>query len=170
MTIFELVRQEVTAKQAAELYGLKIDRAGRGFCPWHDDGKHAALQFFDDGYCYCHSCHQYGDATALVAQMFGKTDKAAAEQIKRDFHLDQPVDNRPDPNTKLRRKEKQQRKALENHRWNKLCEAVQEADVRLAQYTPETADAEFDMILAIRCRADQELNLMWEDMQSGRTR
>ena len=106
----------------------------------------------------------------MVAQMFGKTDKAAAEQIKRDFHLDQPVDNRPDPNTRLRRKEKQQRKALENERWNKLCEAVQEADERLAQYTPETADAEFDMILAIRCRADQELNVMWEDMQSERTR
>ena len=66
MTIFELIREEVSARQVAELYGLRFDKSGRGFCPWHDDGKHAALKFFDDGRgCYCHACHMHGDAVSL---------------------------------------------------------------------------------------------------------
>lgn len=170
MTVFELVRQEVTSKQAAELYGLRIDRAGRGFCPWHDDGEHAALQFFGDGGCYCHSCHKSGDAVDITAKMLGLPMKEAAERLRKDFHLDTPTDDRPDPSTKFRAKQRQEAKAAFNKRWGYLCDVVREADARLAQYTPETADTTFDVILAARCKADQELNLMWEEMRNGRSR
>ena len=37
MTVFELVKQEVTAEDVARLYGLKFGRSGRATCPWHDD-------------------------------------------------------------------------------------------------------------------------------------
>lgn len=173
MTIFELIHEEVTARQVARLYGMRFDRSGRGFCPWHDDGKHAALKFFDDGsHCYCHACHQYGDTVSLAAQMLGITDIEAAERIKADFHLDQPVDRRPDPSTMARRRRKRdeeaERKAAINKRWGYLCDVVHEADARLSTYTPETIDAEFDVILSARCKADLELNLLWEDMRSGR--
>ena len=162
MTIFELVRQEVTAKQAAELYGLRFDRTGRGFCPWHDDGRHAALQFFPDGGCYCHSCHQYGDATALVAQMFGLSEKQAAEQIRRDFALNAPVSARPSPTTKYKADARKTARDTFNARWGYLCNVVREADAKLAKYTPETIDAEFDLILAARAKANEELDVMWE--------
>ena len=168
MTLLELVRREVTAKQAAELYGLKIDRAGRGFCPWHNDGKHAALQFFPDGHCYCHSCHKHGDATDITAQILGIDIKAAAEQLRKDFHLDAPVDRRPDPETKLRKARERDEKAAMNARWAKLCDRVRELDARLALYTPDTIDAEFDRLLVAKCKAETELDLMWEDMRRGR--
>lgn len=168
MTIFELVRQEVTARQAAELYGLKFDRSGRGFCPWHNDGRHPALQFFPDGRCYCHSCHQYGDSTAITAQMLGLSEKAAAERIYQDFKLDMPFDRRPDPATKTKAQRQRDAKEALNRRWGHLCDVVREADARLAKYTPETADAEFDMILAAKCKAETELDILWEGMARGR--
>ena len=169
MTVFELVRQEITAKQAAELYGLKFDRTGRGFCPWHDDGRHAALQFFADGGCYCHSCHAYGDAIDITAAMLGLRPKSAARLLYKDFNLNQPVDNRPDPSSKLKAKQKRDAKAAFNKRWNYLCDVVREADARLATYTPETIDAEFDLLHAARAKADTELDLMWENTKYGRT-
>ena len=169
MTIFEQIRQEVTAKQAAAMYGLRIDRSGRGFCPWHDDGRHAALQFFDDGHCYCHSCHQHGDATALVAQMLGVGAKEAAEQIRRDFALNGPVSARPSKTTKIKAEARKAARGAFTARWCHLCDVVREADAKLATYTPETADAEFDMILAARCKANEELDIMWEESKYERT-
>ena len=161
MTVFELVRQEITAKQAAELYGLRFDRAGRGFCPWHEDGKHAALQFFPDGGCYCHSCHAYGDAIDITAVMLKLKPKLAAWLLYKDFHLNQPVDRRPNPETKRRAQQQRDAKAEFNKRWGYLCDVVHEAKAKLAKYTPETIDAEFDMLLSVMAKADTELDLMW---------
>ena len=169
MTIFEVVRNEVTSRQAAELYGLKMDRAGRGFCPWHNDGKHAALQFFPDGGCYCHACHQYGDAADLVAQMLGISPMRAAWQIYRDFHLNQPVDNRQNPETKAKMLRERNARAELAQRYSEMCEVVREADERLKQYTPDNADTEFDIILAAKAKAEQELNLLWEDLKREHT-
>lgn len=169
MTLFELVRQEVTAKQAAELYGMKFDRNGRGYCPWHDDGRHPALSFDKNGWCHCFVCHTNGDAIMLTAQMLGIPLVDAAKRIKKDFHLDKPVDRRPSPSTKLRAKKRRDAKANFDRWWGNLCDVVHEADERLAEYTPETIDAEFDLILAARCRANQRLDVMWERMQDGRT-
>ena len=164
MTIFELVRQEVTAEDAARLYGLKFDRAGRGFCPWHNDGKHAALQFFDDGGCYCHSCHQHGDATAITAQMLGVTAKDAAERLRQDFHLDTPTTSRPDPTTKAKAKQRRGENERFNRRWGFLCDVVHEADAELPQYDRGTAwdNPRFVAVLKARARADEQLNQMWE--------
>ena len=162
MTVFELVRQEITAKQAAELYGLRFDRAGRGFCPWHEDGKHAALQFFPDGGCYCHSCHAYGDAIDITAAMLKLKPKLAAWLLYKDFHLNQPVDRRPNPETKRRVQQQRDARAEFNKRWCYLCDVVHEAKAKLAAYTPETIDAEFDMLLSVMAKADTELDLMWE--------
>ena len=164
MTIFELIRQEVTAEAAAKLYGLKFDRAGRGFCPWHNDGRHAALQFFDDGACYCHSCHQHGDATAITAQMLGVTPKDAAERLRHDFHLDTPTSSRPDPTTKAKARQRRDENERFNKRWGFLCDVVHEADAELPRYNPETAwdNPRFVAVLKARARADEQLNQMWE--------
>lgn len=165
MTIFEAVRGEVSSKQAAALYGLRIDHAGRGFCPWHDDGQHAALQFFPDGGCYCHSCHEYGDAIDLTAQMLKIRPKDAAWRLYRDFHLNMPVDSRPNPETKMKMQRERDERQKMAERYSRLCEVAREADERLAKYTPETADSEFDLLLDAKAKADTELNVLWENMK-----
>ena len=80
--LFDAIRQRVTARQAAEAYGLSISRGGRALCPWHDDHK-PDLAFYGPR-CYCHACHAGGDAVALTAQLHGLTMVEAAQKIKAD--------------------------------------------------------------------------------------
>ena len=37
MNIFETVKQSVTTRQAAERYGIRVERNGMCRCPFHDD-------------------------------------------------------------------------------------------------------------------------------------
>ena len=51
MGLFDSVRTAVTARQAAERYGLQFDRAGRrARCIWHSPDRHPSLSF-KGGYC-----------------------------------------------------------------------------------------------------------------------
>ena len=37
MTLFELVKQTIHVRDAAEHYGLQVNRSGMCRCPFHDD-------------------------------------------------------------------------------------------------------------------------------------
>ena len=37
MNVFEAVKQSVTTRQAAEHYGIKVNRNGMCVCPFHND-------------------------------------------------------------------------------------------------------------------------------------
>ena len=37
MNIFEAVKGKVTARQAAEMYGIQVSRHGMAVCPFHND-------------------------------------------------------------------------------------------------------------------------------------
>ena len=37
MNVFEAVKQNLTTRQAAELYGIPVNRHGMAVCPFHND-------------------------------------------------------------------------------------------------------------------------------------
>ena len=43
MNVFESVKENVTARQAAEMYGIRVNRNGMACCPFHDD-KHPSMK------------------------------------------------------------------------------------------------------------------------------
>ena len=49
MNIFQVVKENVTARQAAEQYGLKVNKNGMVCCPFHDD-RHPSMKV-DKGFC-----------------------------------------------------------------------------------------------------------------------
>lgn len=59
MNVFEVVKENVTARQAAEAYGLKVGRTGMACCPFHSD-KSPSMKL-DERY-YCFGCGVTGDA------------------------------------------------------------------------------------------------------------
>ena len=67
MNIFETVKAAVTVRQAAEHYGLKINRSGMICCPFHDD-RHPSLKLNED-YFYCFGCGAKGDVIDFVARL-----------------------------------------------------------------------------------------------------
>jgi len=85
--LFHLVKESVTARQAAEAYGLKVNRSGMCRCPFHGD-QNPSMKL-DERY-YCFGCGVTGDAIDLTAKLFGINTKAAAEKLAADFGIVSP--------------------------------------------------------------------------------
>lgn len=84
MRSFEELTMHVTARQAAEAYGLKPDRRGMVRCIFHLD-KEPSMKV--DERFYCFGCGRTGDAIDLTAQLFGSDLREAAEKLAEDFGL-----------------------------------------------------------------------------------
>ena len=65
--LFQTVKQNVTARMAAERYGLKPDRSGMVCCPFHAD--HIPSMKVDERF-YCFGCGASGDVIDLAAGIF----------------------------------------------------------------------------------------------------
>ena len=87
MTIYETIKAAISVKQAAEHYGLKVNRNGMACCPFHND-RHPRLKLNED-YFFCFACGAKGDVIDLVARLFGLTNLQAAQQLASDFGLNQ---------------------------------------------------------------------------------
>ncbi len=84
LSIFSEVKEYLTAKQAAEYYGLKVRRNGIACCPFHDD-KHPSMKI-DKNY-HCFACGAGGDAVDYASRMFGLSQYDAALKLIEDFQL-----------------------------------------------------------------------------------
>ena len=76
MDLFKAVKENVTARQAAALYGLEIAENGMAHCPFHDD--HTPSLKLDKRY-YCFGCHATGDAIDFVSAYLQLSPLEAAD-------------------------------------------------------------------------------------------
>lgn len=90
MSLFKEVKASVTARQAAERYGLKVNRAGMACCPFHDD-RNPSMKL--DERFYCFGCGATGDAVDMTARLLDLSPKEAAVQLASDFGFDYPGDH-----------------------------------------------------------------------------
>ena len=86
MSIYEFVKANVTVPQAAEHYGVEVQRNGMCRCPFHDD-RHPSMKLNKD-YFYCFGCGATGDVIDFVARLFGLSSYEAAKKLAYDFGLD----------------------------------------------------------------------------------
>ena len=84
MSLFNTVKANVTTRQAAEFYGLKINRYGMCVCPFHSD-KNPSIKI--DNRFHCFACGEDGDVIDFVSKYFGLSLKDAALKICDDFHI-----------------------------------------------------------------------------------
>ena len=85
MTIYETIKAAVPMKQAAEHYGLKVNRNGMACCPFHHD-RHPSLKLNED-YFFCFGCGAKGDVIDLVARLFDLSGYEAAQRLVADFGI-----------------------------------------------------------------------------------
>ncbi len=139
MSIFEIAKTNISLLEAAQVYGIDVNRHGKALCPFHND-RHPSLFVADDHY-YCFACGEHGDVIDFTAKLFGLSLKEAAEKLIADFHLD--PDKPPTAATLHARKIKTDAQKLrENER---LCVFVLSAyRNRLEEwkktYAPQTPD------------------------------
>lgn len=128
MNVFEAVKQSVTTRQAAELYGIRVNRAGKTNCPFHND-RTPSMKV--DKRFHCFGCGADGDVIDFTEQLYGIDAKSAAEKLAADFQI---------PYTHHKRKElvkKPVRKKSEEQMYRELearCFRVLSAYFHLLRY------------------------------------
>lgn len=85
MSIFETVKAAVTPKQAAEAYGIRVQRSGMCRCPFHDD-RTPSMKLYEDHY-HCFGCGATGDVVDLVSRYFCIGPYEAAKKLASDFRI-----------------------------------------------------------------------------------
>ena len=85
MSTYARIKQTVTTRQAAQMYGLSVNRSGMTRCPFHED--HNPSMKVDDRF-YCFGCHASGDVIDFTARLFGISLKDAAKKLSEDFGID----------------------------------------------------------------------------------
>lgn len=86
MTLFELVKQNICVPDAAEHYGLQVNRNGMCSCPFHED-RHPSMKL-NKRYFYCFGCGATGDVIDFTARLYNLSPKEAAEKLAQDFGID----------------------------------------------------------------------------------
>ena len=136
--LFEVVKQSVTVREAAEMYGIAVGRGGMACCPFHDD-RHPSLKLNED-YFYCFGCGATGDVIDFTARLYDLSPKEAAEKLAQDFGLS--YDSKaPLRRSYVRQKsEAQVRKEKREHGWRVLTDYYHLLRKWEADYSPKTPD------------------------------
>ncbi|WP_418732849.1 LPD16 domain-containing protein [Dysosmobacter sp.] len=136
-SVFEVVKQSVTAREAAELYGIAVGRGGMACCPFHDD-RHPSMKV--DTRFHCFGCGADGDVIDFTARLYGLSPKEAAEKLAQDFGLS--YDSKaPSRRSYVRQKsEAQARKEKREHSWRVLTDYYHLLRKWEADYSPKTPD------------------------------
>ena len=69
MNVFGTVKTSINTREAAERYGVEVNRHGKALCPFHND-RNPSL-FVDDDHYHCFACGEHGDVIDFTAKLFG---------------------------------------------------------------------------------------------------
>ena len=136
-SVFEVVKQSVTVREAAELYGIAVGRSGMACCPFHDD-RHPSMKV--DARFHCFGCGADGDVIDFTARLYDLSPKEAAEKLAQDFGLS--YDNKAPPRRSYVRQksEAQVRKEKREHGWRVLTDYSHLLRKWEADYSPKMPD------------------------------
>ena len=66
-SVFEAVKQSITVREAAQMYGIEVNRSGMACCPFHDD-KNPSMKLNEE-YFYCFGCGAGGDVISFIMKI-----------------------------------------------------------------------------------------------------
>ena len=118
MNLFQNVKYGVNCREAAERYGVSINRQGKALCPFHND-RHPSLYVADDHF-YCFACCAHGDVIDFAANFFDLPLYEAAQRLAADFGVDA---NQP-PTKEVLEKRRQKAEAQQLMENERLCVSV----------------------------------------------
>lgn len=142
MSIFETVKATVSVRQAAEYYGLKLNRNQMVSCPFHND-RSPSMKLNED-YFYCFGCGAKGDVIDFVARLFDLTSLQAAQKLAYDFGIDP---DKPPAAAVLQKPKYPLAKAFqkeEMHCQRVLCDYLHLLERWKVQYTPKAPEDTID--------------------------
>ena len=146
MNVFEAVKQSVTTRQAAERYGIRVNRNGMCVCPFHND-KNPSMKV--DRRFHCFACQADGDTVDFVSRLFGLPVREAAVKIADDFGIGYDGGREPTVRPKARVPTQEQLyKAEEARCYRVLTDYFHLLRTWRTQYAPQSSDEEPDPLFA----------------------
>lgn len=85
MDLFTQIKMAVSVKEAAEYYGLEVNRGSMICCPFHAD-RTPSMKLNED-YFYCFGCGAHGDVIDLAARLFNLSGYDAVKKLATDFGM-----------------------------------------------------------------------------------
>lgn len=82
--MYESIKAAVTARQAAESFGVTVDRSGMAACPFHED-RTPSLKL-DQRY-YCFGCGATGDVIDFTARLLNVSNSDAVQILADKFGI-----------------------------------------------------------------------------------
>ena len=70
--LFEVVKESISAREAAQLYGIEVRRNGMACCPFHDD-KNPSMKV--DTRFHCFGCGADGDVIDFTSRLYDLSPK-----------------------------------------------------------------------------------------------
>lgn len=143
MNVFEAVKQSVTARQAAEHYGIRVQRNGMAVCPFHND-KNPSMKL--DKRFHCFGCGADGDVIDFTARLFELGLKEAAEKLADDFSVTYDSRGRASPKQPIQAKLAQIKQSRQEGRdcYRVLCEYLHSLYEWKERYAPKPEDTEWN--------------------------
>ena len=137
-SVFEAVKQSVTVREAAQIYGIEVNRSGMACCPFHDD-KNPSMKLNEE-YFYCFGCGATGDVIDFTARLYNLSPKEAAEKLAQDFGL--AYDSQAPPRRRYvrRKSEAQKFKEDRDHAFRVLADYFHLLRKWETDYTPKTPE------------------------------
>ena len=137
-SVFEAVKQSITVREAAQMYGIEVNRSGMACCPFHDD-KNPSMKLNEE-YFYCFGCGATGDVIDFTARLYNLSPKEAAEKLAQDFGL--AYDSQAPPRRRYIRQKTEAQKFKEDrdHAFRVLADYFHLLRKWETDYTPKTPE------------------------------
>ena len=137
-SVFEAVKQSVTVRETAQMYGIEVNRSGMACCPFHDD-KNPSMKLNEE-YFYCFGCGATGDVIDFTARLYNLSPKEAAEKLAQDFGL--AYDSQAPPQRRYVRQKTEAQKFKEDrdHAFRVLANYFHLLRKWETDYTPKTPE------------------------------
>ena len=137
-SVFETVKQSITVREAAQMYGIEVNRNGMACCPFHDD-KNPSMKLNEE-YFYCFGCGATGDVIDFTARLYNLSPKEAAEKLAQDFGL--AYDSQAPPRRRYVRQKSEAQKFKEDrdHTFRVLADYFHLLRKWETDYTPKTPE------------------------------
>lgn len=85
MSVFALVKDNINIVDAAQRYGVAVDRSNKAVCPFHGD-SHPSMSF-KNGRFTCFACGARGDVIDLVGRLIQSSAIDTVKELNASYQL-----------------------------------------------------------------------------------
>lgn len=165
MNVFEAVKQNLTTRQAAEMYGIRVSRHGMAVCPFHND-KNPSMKV--DKRFHCFACQADGDAVDFVSRLFGLPGKEAAMKLADDFSIPYDARKKPFVRPNIRAPTPEQRYRQEESRCYKvLSDYFHHLRTWKRQYAPQHPEDEWHLLFVEALQRESHIEYLLDVLLYG---